>query len=268
MKRDKKRSVQRYHDRVAHRYDAIYDDRYWQWHDALTWDYLKPHLPTDLAVPLLDMGCGTGKWGLKLAQSGFRVTCVDISLQMVETVRRKIAELGLEQRVEAVQADVEDLSALPRDHFGVVTAFGEPLGSVQSPARAVGQLCLVLRPGGLLIGTIDNQLAALDYYLQKQDVAGLEKFVQDGRTHWLTRAAAEQFELHTFSPLSWSRLLEKCGYEVVELRGKSVLPIRQYAELLEDREGYRRLLQIEEKLSRLPDAVGRAAHLQFVARKI
>ena len=31
----------RYHDRIAGKYEEIYDDIYWQRHDALTSDYLK-----------------------------------------------------------------------------------------------------------------------------------------------------------------------------------------------------------------------------------
>src|SRR4051812_46381780 len=60
----------KYHNRVARQYDQIYDDRYWEFHDELTWRAIKPHLPRDANGPCLDLGCGTGKWGLKLLKSG------------------------------------------------------------------------------------------------------------------------------------------------------------------------------------------------------
>src|SRR5256885_5642867 len=79
----------RYHDRVARQYDSIYDDPYWHFHDELTWRTVKPHVPRDLAAQCLDLGCGTGKWGLKLLKSGFATTFVDHSAAMIEQARRK-----------------------------------------------------------------------------------------------------------------------------------------------------------------------------------
>src|SRR5437868_10851145 len=81
----------RYHDRVARRYDSIYDDPYWHFHDELTWRLIKPHLPRDLSLACLDLGTGTGKWGLKLLKSGFATTFVDSSAGMIEQVREKLA---------------------------------------------------------------------------------------------------------------------------------------------------------------------------------
>src|SRR5688500_13909508 len=84
----------RYHDRVARQYDSIYDDPYWAFHDELTWRMVKPHLPRDSSAACCDLGCGTGKWGLKLLKSGFATTFVDNSAAMIEQVRGKLDEMG------------------------------------------------------------------------------------------------------------------------------------------------------------------------------
>lgn len=80
----------RYHDRVARQYDSIYDDPYWEFHDRLTWQAIKPHLPGDAGAQCCDLGCGTGKWGLKLLKSGFNTTFVDLSAAMIERTRSKL----------------------------------------------------------------------------------------------------------------------------------------------------------------------------------
>lgn len=268
MKQSRRKAVELYHDRVAHKYDDIYDDPYWQWHDALTWDYLKPHLPAQQREPIIDLGCGTGKWGIRLAQSGYAVTCLDISHKMLDIVRRKVGALGLEHKITCVRADLEDLSDLPAEHFALATAFGESLCSVGSPAKALKQVHRMIKPGGLLVGTVDNRLAGIDFFLERGDVEGLEKLIKTGRTHWLTKSEAEQFELHTYTPSQLSKLLVAARFELVELVGKTILPARYYRHLLEDKSRFRRLLSLEKKLSRDRDAIGRAAHLQFVARKI
>jgi hypothetical protein len=43
--------------------------------------------------------------------------------------------------------------------------------------------------------------------------------------------------------------------------------MRHYRALLEDHGSFKKLLAIERKLARLADAAGRAAHIQFAARK-
>ena len=93
-----KDASRRYHDRVARKYDAMYDDGYWEFHDRLTWEAIKPFVPRDLSVRCCDLGCGTGKWGLKLIKSGFATTFVDQSAAMIEQTRAKLSEMGKSRR--------------------------------------------------------------------------------------------------------------------------------------------------------------------------
>ena len=266
MSKSRRPAVQRYHDRVAGKYDHSYDDAYWLWHDALTWDYLKPFLPRDLSLPVLDLGCGTGKWALKLLKSGYRVTCIDISAQMLDQARQKLAQQGSLERAEFVQADLGDLTALPAGGFGAALALGDPIGCTDSPPRTLKQIRRLLVPGGTLIATFDNRLSALDYYLQAGDAQELARFLRQGRTHWLTRDTDEQFPIHTYSPDGVRKLVEAAGFEVVDLVGKTVLPMRQYRHLLEDAAARRRWASVEKSLCRNSDAMGRASHIQVVGR--
>jgi ubiquinone/menaquinone biosynthesis C-methylase UbiE len=268
MARGRRSKVKKYHDRVANRYDHSYDDAYWQWHDALTWDYLKPHLPRDLSAAVIDLGTGTGKWALKLIKSGYRVTCLDISHQMLDQARLKVEEAAAEDRAEFVQADLIDLAELPESHFALATAFGEPIGSTRDPAIAMREIHRILAPGGLLVATFDNQYAALDFYLQQGKPDAMGRFLRDGRTHWLTRDQDEQFPIHTHSPAEVIKLAERANFEVVELIGKTVLPMRHYRDLLEDSEDRRAWARIEKKLCRQTDVLARAPHLQLTARAV
>jgi ubiquinone/menaquinone biosynthesis C-methylase UbiE len=116
------RANRQYHERVAARYDDIYKGPRWDAWFELSWDGMKPHLPHDLRAPVADLGCGTGRYGLRLAKSGFTVTLSDLAEQMLEATRRKAAEMGVAERCSFVRADVMDLSALPREHFGLAVA--------------------------------------------------------------------------------------------------------------------------------------------------
>ncbi len=262
-----KSSVRRYHDRVAARYDASYADVYWQWHDALTWDLLKPHLPSQARTEVLDLGCGTGKWAARLLQAGCTVTCVDLSGAMLDQARRKLAgQPGGGERTFFFQADLGDLSALPAEHFRLALALGEPIGCTAAPARALKEIRQRLVAGGVLIATFDNRLGALDFYLQQGDPEALETFLRTGRTRWLTKDRQEQFEIHTYTPGQVRKLLEGVGFEVVDLIGKTVLPMRHYRALLDTPERRRQWAKLEKSLWRDAAAIGRAAHLQIAAR--
>lgn len=258
---------QRYHDRVAAKYEQVYSDEYWLWHDALTWDYLKTHLPRDINAPVVDLGCGTGKWGRKLLKSGYRVTFVDLSAKMLDVARQEVAEAGSDTKADFVQAELADLHGLPDSTYALATAMGEPICCTADPAVALRQIASKLANGGVLVATFDNRIACLDHYLAKGDPAQVEAFLRNGRTHWLTRDADERFEIHTFEPAKLERLLTACGLEPLEMIGKTVLPMRQHRELLEEPRARRRWLEIEKSLSRDPANLARCAHLQVAARK-
>lgn len=260
-------AARKYHDRVAHLYDHSYEDAYWRWHDALTWEHIKGFLPRDASLPLLDLGCGTGKWGLKLLLAGYSVTFLDISPKMLDQVRLKIPTRAALDRSRFVRADLADLSALDEGGFSFALALGEPIGCTESPRRALREIHRVLAEGGALVATFDNRLACLDYYFEKGDFQGLTNLLKSGRIQWLTRDREEQFPLQTFTPEQLRSLYEGCGFAVTDLVGKFILPTRRFREELQDARRARLLAAIERKLWRSEAALGRAAHLQIVGKK-
>jgi len=266
MSRSKRSSVQRYHDRVAGCYDDSYDDAYWQWHNALTWDYLKPHLPRDLSATLLDLGCGTGRWACKLLKSGYTVGCVDISTKMLDQARMKIGQMGGSGRATFIQADLCDLSALPAGGTALAIALGDPIGCARSPALALKQIRRVLGDDGVLVATFDNRLAAIDHYLTLGDPQRMARFLRDGKTNWLTKDADERFPITTFDPGGVAALLEAAGFKLVDMVGKTVLPMRHFRELLATSEDRRAWTKVEKSLCRNPFAIGRASHVQVACR--
>jgi ubiquinone/menaquinone biosynthesis C-methylase UbiE len=269
MPRNSSEASRRYHDRVARQYDTIYDDPYWHFHDELTWRAVKPHVPRDLSAQCLDLGCGTGKWGLKLLKSGFATTFVDHSASMVEQARRKSEEMGpaKAKRATLVVADIVDLGPLPLETFSLILAMGDPLSICTDALRATREMHRVCKPGGVVIATADNKLAALDHFVERGNLDALEEFIKSSRTTWLTNDERERFELTTFTPASLRKLFEKAGFEVLSVIGKTIIPVRDNKRLLEHPSAVERLLKLEEDLAKDPASAATAGHLQITARR-
>lgn len=257
----------RYHDRVARQYDSIYDDDpFWAFHDELTWRLIKPHVPTDLSSACADLGCGTGKWGLRLLKSGFATTFLDSSAAMIEQVRAKL-DGPRAQRATLVVGDIVSMPQLISDAFGLILAMGDPLSICSDPNRATQEFSRICKPGGIVIATADNKLAAIDHFVERGSLDALEKFVQTGQTTWLTQDERERFELTTFTIASLRKTFERNGFEVLSVAGKTVVPARHNKRLFEAPNAIERLLQVEKELSKDSAAAARASHLQIVAKK-
>ena len=267
MARPPRDGSKRYHDRVARQYDSIYDDPYWHFHDELTWRTIKPHLPRDLSAPCCDLGCGTGKWGLKLLKSGFATTFVDHSAAMIEQVREKLENNPRARKATLLVADIVEMPDVPTEQFSLVVAMGDPLSICSDPQRAAREIHRITRPGGIVIATADNKLAALDHFVERGNLDALEAFVLSGKTHWLTADERERFELTTFTPASLRKLFEKSGFEVLSVEGKPIIPVRDNKYLLTHDRAVERLLRLEQELSKDPAAAARAGHLQIIARR-
>jgi ubiquinone/menaquinone biosynthesis C-methylase UbiE len=257
----------RYHDRVARQYDSIYDDPYWHFHDELTWRAIKPHLPRDSTAACADLGCGTGKWGLKLLKSGFATTFLDHSAAMIEQVRAKLEGNPRAKKATLVVGDIVEMPMLAAEQFSLILAMGDPLSICSDPARAAREMHRIAKAGGVVIATADSKLAALDHYVERGNLDALEEFVRSGKTNWLTADERERFELTTFTPLGLRKLFEKSGFEVLAVQGKPIIPVRDNKHLLTHEGAVERLLRLEEELSKDPAAAARAGHLQIVARR-
>ena len=104
------------------------------------------HLPPGTA---LDAGCGEGADAVWLAERGWRVTAVDFSPVALERGAARARELGLDDRIEWVHADLAAWQP-PAGRFALVTA--HYLHSRGADRTALFQrLGAAVEPGGTLL---------------------------------------------------------------------------------------------------------------------
>jgi ubiquinone/menaquinone biosynthesis C-methylase UbiE len=102
---------------------------------------------------ILDVGCGTGSLALRCARRGAQVTGIDISPQMLDVAREKVAAAGLGDRVELRQMSAVDLDeAFPDGTFDVVVSSLTFSELSEEEQRFVLRECRrLLRDGGRLL---------------------------------------------------------------------------------------------------------------------
>lgn len=123
--------------------------------------------------PVLELGCGSGRLLLPLAEAGHRVTGLDSSAPMLDRAAKLLQQNSLADQVTLHRGDMAGADRAPGGPFGIVIVALNGLMHLptQSAQRAVltaarraldprGQLVLdVLNPTPQLLGALDQGLA-------------------------------------------------------------------------------------------------------------
>jgi len=263
-----KRSNRRFHDRVARKYDQIYDGPYWRFYRDISWRHLKGFLPSERPGWAADLGCGTGWFGRRLLKSGFHVIFLDPSGGMLEQARQSVAAdgtRGLETRF--VQGELEDLSEIADGSLAFATAQGDPLSFCKSQKVALRELHRVTSPGARIVLSVDNRAAGVRSLLDRPDPSAALELLRTGRTEWLARRSEERFPMKMFDADELESLLQKAGFAPLGTIAKTCLVNRDNESWLEDPKVRKRLVAAEEKVHKLRHYFGLAGHLQIAGRR-
>ncbi len=117
-------------DRVKRFYDHTADsearrlvrDAYHRIEFDVTMHYLRKHLPG--TGHLLDVGGGSGRYAIALAELGYQVTLVDVSRELLRIARREIERSRMTQVIAVRVGDVRDLTGFEDGLFDGVLALG------------------------------------------------------------------------------------------------------------------------------------------------
>ncbi|OGT78780.1 MAG: hypothetical protein A3I78_08165 [Gammaproteobacteria bacterium RIFCSPLOWO2_02_FULL_56_15] len=136
---------------------------------------------------LLEINCGTGEDAAFLAQRGIGITATDSSAEMIESARRKIGRLALQDRVEIKHCRFDDLDSVLGDHRrfdGLISNFGGLNCSTHLETLAAS-LSLRVKAGGYLFLCIMGRFVPWEWF----DLGCRGKFARvwqrlRGKTFW------------------------------------------------------------------------------------
>ncbi len=171
---------------------------------------------------LLDLGAGMGGFAVAAAREGAQVTACEYNPAYCQIIALRAARYNL--HVPVLNAAGETLP-FPEAHFEAVTAW-DVIEHVQDPARVLGELARVLRPGGTVLLTAINRRAWIDPHYHLAGINWLPRPVAEQIIGWRGRskqgAAFRDMQrlsaMHYFHYPEFVRLCNQYGFRVYDLR--------------------------------------------------
>jgi len=164
--------------------------RFYDWENAEFTEDLPfwSDLAREHGMPVLELGCGSGRVLLHLAREGFDATGVDSSPEMIALARRRLArQSAVANRIRLVEEDFRHLELrqtfplviLPFNTFSHLTETAETEATLET-------IALHLAPGGTLALALPNPIPI---YSALPEGLVLERIFRDGERN----ATVQQF---------------------------------------------------------------------------
>jgi SAM-dependent methyltransferase len=219
---------------------------------------------------VLDVGAGPGRFTIELARLGARVVAADISRVQLELNREKVAEAGLDDRVEArVLADVTDLSRFGDGEFDATVCYGGPLSYARDRAAdAAAELVRVTRPDGHVLVSVMSLVGAFVEELRAVLELPVETNEAIAATGDLSTDAGAHVGMRLFRADEARALLEAQGCTVVAMSASNLNTAAERERWPSlDAERREALVGWELDLCSDPAAVACGPHLILVAHR-
>lgn len=155
--------------RIAELYDLEHDD-----YDEDVELYLGILQTVD--GPVLEMGCGSGRLLIPIAEAGHAITGLDSSSEMLARAKKRIAAEANGSAITLHNGDMQDAPDAPGGPFGLVIFSLNALMHLETAAdqrSALDAARQSLRPGGyVIIDTMNPSLEQLQHLISRSHLEG------------------------------------------------------------------------------------------------
>jgi S-adenosylmethionine-dependent methyltransferase len=212
----------------------------------------------------LDLGGGTGATAVRLAQLGFRVTLLDVSLPMLDFARRAAQKVGVTDRILLKQADAAQLATLfDGAEFDLILCHNM-LEFVDDPRAVLRGAARALRdPSGIISVLVRNQPGeVLKAAILMGDLAAAERNLT---ARWGDESLYGG-RVQLFTAENLKAMLEESSFAVVAERGVRVVSDYLPAKISRS-DQYQRIFELERKLGSRPELAAVARYIHCLGRR-
>lgn len=152
-------------DKEASSYDEWYKTKFGNLVDEVETDLAFKLFKPEKGMRILDIGCGTGNFSIKLAEKGCKVIGVDISQEMLKIAREKAKKKNLD--IEFYNMDVYNLDFQDQTFDAVFSMAAFEF--IKEPLKALDEIFRVTKDDSqVLIGTINKDSKWGELYLSEE----------------------------------------------------------------------------------------------------
>ncbi|MBE5887118.1 MAG: methyltransferase domain-containing protein [Lachnospiraceae bacterium] len=154
------------------------DSRHGQVEFITSMKYIHKYIPTDRepsAIKILDVGAGTGRYSIALAEEGYDVTAVELVKYNLGILKQKRDTLGdaLKGSLTAMQGNATRLKKLEDNSFDVTLIFGPMyhLFGKEDKLKALSEAKRVTKPDGIiLVAYCMNEYSVLTFAFKERNI--------------------------------------------------------------------------------------------------
>ncbi len=172
---------------------------------------------------IIDLGAGTGRLAITLAQHGYRPIAVDLSPEMLKVLREKSAAFGLD--IPCVSANLVELGMFADQSFDHAACLFSTLGLIvgaDSRRRFLAHVLRLLRPGGIFVLHVHNRWFNVWTAQGRRLLLGDLLHGASGDYEMPAHQGVGSLTMHLFTRREIGKLLRSVGFEIVEVRPLSL----------------------------------------------
>ncbi len=228
-----------------------------------TMKYIEKYLTPDSKI--LEIGAGTGRYSVTLAEMGYDVTAVELVEHNIDIMKKKVKA---NHNITIHQGNACDLSLIESDTYDIVLLLGPMyhLFNNEDKHKALSEAIRVAKKGGVIyVSYCNNDTTAYSYFYRKEILDWVNRDTLTDTYHFKS-IPAEVFELYRKSDVD--ELMK--NYNVTRLHFVGVDMLSYFlgftADNLNDRE-YEEYLKFISNLCEREDCVGLSIHMLDVFKK-
>lgn len=226
-------------------------------------EFLAPAKNKD-SLRALDLGCGTGAIGVRLARLGLQVTLVDSSRAMLDLAQRALQDAGVAERTTLQLGDADQLADLfAHGSFDVILCHNL-LEFVDHPSTVLCGAARIMRDSSSILSLLVRNQAGevLKAAVQTGDLVAAENNID---AEW-AQESLYGGKVRLFTPDGLETMLKSASLTIAAQRGVRVVADYLPAKISRDGE-YERIFQLERRLGRLREFAAVARYTHCLARR-